>query len=127
MVYLLRSNRFWLVILGGVLIASAVTALALQQAPAGRALIFRDGELLENLVLAAVIEPFSLTVEYDAGVNVISVERGRIRVSEANCPDGICVRLGWVSGGAAPIVCLPNRLIIRFESGQAPDIDAIVG
>lgn len=36
---------------------------------------------------------------------------------EIDCPDGICVKTGWVDGGT-PIVCLPNRLIIEVKGGD---------
>jgi len=104
-----------------------IAALSLGQKPAGKALVFRDGELLENIDLTGVTAPYSFTVENGSGVNVISVERGRICISQANCPDGYCVRQGWASGSVMPVVCLPNRLVIKLEGMQTPGVDAIVG
>ena len=57
---------------------------------------------------------------------MIRAEPGRIAVVAADCPDRICVREGWLSDSASPIVCLPHRLVIRIEknaadSGPAPD------
>ena len=49
------------------------------------------------------------------GTNRIVVEPGRICVSEANCPDGICISQGWLSDQDVPIVCLPHRLIIKIK------------
>ena len=46
------------------------------------------------------------------------------RVSEAECPDKTCVRTGWLSSSAMPIVCLPNHLIIEFEDENS-EIDAL--
>lgn len=34
---------------------------------------------------------------------------------EADCPDQVCVHAGWLTDSAAPIVCLPHRLVIRLE------------
>jgi len=97
------------------------------QAPATQASIYSEGLLIQKLDLAGVAEPFTLTVEGGGGFNIIAVERGRIRVSDADCPDGSCVRQGWVSGGVTPIVCLPHRLVIALEGGSANGVDAIVG
>lgn len=124
---LLKSNRFWLIALGGVLIVSVIAVLALRQGSASMALIYRDAELLESIDLASVAEPYSFKIGSDSGYNVIAVERGRVCIAYADCPDGFCVRQGWVSGGQTPIVCLPNRLIIRLEGGAAPELDAVVG
>ena len=60
-----------------------------------------------------------LTVESDAGVNIIQIEPGQIRILEADCPDQVCVQAGWLTDSAAPIVCLPHRLVIRLEKTAA--------
>lgn len=44
---------------------------------------------------------------------------------EAECPDHTCINMGWLDS-AAPIVCLPNRLVIRF-AGADDNLDVIVG
>ena len=122
----MRSDKFWLAVLGLVVIVSAAAALLLGQASASRALIYRDGALIESIDLSGVGEPYAFSVG-SPGFNVIEVERGRIRVSDADCSDRYCVRQGWASGGAVPIVCLPHRLVIVFEGGATADLDAIVG
>jgi hypothetical protein len=127
MVDRLKSNKFWVIILSAALLVSAVAAFLLARTPASIALIELDGVLIERLDLSIVAEPYSFTVESNSGFNIISVDKGRIRISESDCPDGICVRQGWISGGSVPIVCLPHRLIIRLEGGETPIVDAIVG
>ena len=125
--YILKSNRFWVFLLCGLLVVSAVAAVILRQGRADVAYIYLDGELIEMLDLSAFDKPYSLTVEGENGTNVVTVERGRIRVSDADCPDRSCVRQGWLSGGAAPIVCLPHKLVIELKYASKPDVDAIVG
>ena len=57
--------------------------------------------------------------------NTVQAERGRIRMLSADCPDGLCVGMGWSSSPAKPIVCLPNRVTIIIEGGDAgPDAAA---
>ena len=58
------------------------------------------------------------------GYNAITVRDGKIGVSEATCPDHYCMKRGYCNSGTE-IVCLPNRLVIRFLGEQ--EIDAIVG
>ena len=123
----MKSNRFWFYVLGALLIISVAAALALSQTPTDQAHIYQDGLLVESLDLSGLSQPRSLTVESAVGYNTIIAERGRIRVSEADCPDGLCVRQGWSDRGSVPIVCLPHRLVIRFEKGEADDLDAVVG
>ena len=93
-------------------------------APTAR--ILRDGVLLEEIDLDQVDEPYSFTLEDGSGANTVQVERGRIRISAADCPDQVCVKQGWISGGAVPIICLPHRLTIEIVDGGG-DLDGAAG
>ena len=67
------------------------------------------------------------TVHSDAGSNTVTVTDGKIAVTAATCPDHYCMERGYCNSGT-PIVCLPNRLVIRFTGeGPADGIDAVVG
>lgn len=79
--------------------------------------ITRDGVLLEEIDLNRVDRPYSLVFEDGNGSNTVSVEKGRICVSAADCPDRVCVNQGWVSDGTVPIICLPHRLMVEIEGG----------
>ena len=65
------------------------------------------------------------TIEGSNGsYNVITVENGKIAVTNASCPDHYCMKRGFCNSGTE-IVCLPNRMTIRFLGTQ--EIDAIIG
>ena len=124
---ILKSNRFWIFLLCGLLVISAIAVVVLRQGPADKAYVYLDGELIEILDLLSIDKPYSFTVECENGINIVTVERGRIRISDADCPDRSCVRQGWLSGGMTPIVCLPHKLVIELKYTSRPDVDAIVG
>ena len=82
--------------------------------------VVQDGEVLREIDLSRVAERYTFEVTWpQGGSNLVTVEPGRIRVSEADCPDQICVSQGWLSDQAAPIVCMPHRLIIRLKDAAA--------
>ena len=83
--------------------------------------IYSDGELLHTLTLAADQQ---IEVVNGSGVNVVTVKDGKVAVTEANCPDHYCVQRGYCNGGAQ-IVCLPNRLVLKFTGEQ--EVDFVVG
>ena len=58
------------------------------------------------------------------GTNTITVRDGHIAVTAATCPDHYCMHRGFCDRGTQ-IVCLPNRLVIRFLGEQ--NIDAVAG
>ena len=59
------------------------------------------------------------------GSNTILVQPGRICVSEADCPDRICVYQGWLTDDPIPIVCLPHRLVIALKDPTQAGSDTV--
>ena len=107
------------------LLAAALAAVwvLLPKKTATLAGVYQDGELLMTLTPQA---DRTVTVDGPAGKNVIVVENGEIFVKEADCPDKICVRHGPLSKAGTPIICLPNRLVIRWLDGVS-EVDGVSG
>ena len=83
--------------------------------------VWSDGKLLYTVDLRLDQEK---TVSTQYGTNVITVKDGKIAVTQADCPDHYCMNRGFCDSGAQ-IVCLPNRLVIRFVGEQ--EVDGVVG
>ena len=100
-------------------VALSVAALLFRDTglPSPAVRVTRDGVLLEEIDLSQLDQPRTLTLEDERGSNTLQVERGRVRVSAADCPDQVCVNQGWISDGAVPIVCLPHRLMVEIVGG----------
>ena len=81
------------------------------------------GKVLYTLDLSQEADR-SFEVKTDSGSNTVEIKDGRIRVSEADCPDKTCVRMGWLDSSAMPIVCLPHDLVIAFTDADG-GVDAI--
>lgn len=123
----MRSTRFWVLIVAAVLAVSLLADAAVWLASPGGSVaeITVDGQVVERIDLDRVTEGYTFTVEDEWGSNTIQVEPGRIRVLEADCPDQVCVRQGWVSDEVTPIVCLPHRLVIQVSGGTDAGVDAL--
>lgn len=123
------KTRTWIIAVSLLLILSAAASLLAAQKTANGtiATIYLDGSCVRSIDLSAVKEGEHFEVEGPCGTNQIAVEPGRIRVEAADCPDQICVHQGWISNSAAPIVCLPNKLVIRVETAAPQDtaIDSV--
>lgn len=61
----------------------------------------------------------------NGGTNVLTVEDGAASVTEADCPDKICVEQGRVRYTGQCITCLPNKLTVTLEGGGAPAVDLV--
>ena len=61
----------------------------------------------------------------NGGENVLVIFGGTADVTEANCPDGICVRAKPIRYEGETIVCLPNKTEIRVEGASKSDMDLV--
>jgi hypothetical protein len=46
------------------------------------------------------------------------VKSGRIRVSESDCKNHVCMEEGWIMNPGQSIVCLPNRVVVEIPAGS---------
>ncbi|MFW6119641.1 MAG: NusG domain II-containing protein [Petrotogales bacterium] len=46
---------------------------------------------------------------------IVEVSNKRMRIKESNCPQQLCVKMGWVSSPGVPIVCIPNKVMVIIE------------
>lgn len=85
--------------------------------------IYVDGQLYQELPLDV-----DATVVIDDGKheNTIVIENGQVYISEANCPDGICLRASPISRSNELIVCLPNKVYVEINGDGEDEIDGYV-
>ena len=87
--------------------------------------VLQGGEVIYTFDMSKVEDQEIEVLNDDGGRNVILIQDGRICVSEANCPDHICMEQGWLDS-AVPIVCLPNQLTIQFaDVEEETGLDAV--
>ena len=83
-----------------------------------------DGNLVKTMPLKEGYQQ-EFRVGTEEKYNIIKVENGNIRVVEANCPDQLCVRAGWISYMPQQIVCIPFRVVIKVVSANPSELDEI--
>lgn len=77
--------------------------------------IIRDNEVLYSFDLSTA-ENQTIRIDYESGgYNIVEIENGEVRISEADCPDKTCVKTGTLKSEEIPVVCLPHHLILRFS------------
>lgn len=91
-----------------------------------KACIYQNGVLLREIDFFSVKEPYSFRlVSSDGGYNEITVSAGGIAVTDADCPDRLCVLFSKNNTGRLPIICLPHKLAIIYKEESASDMDAV--
>lgn len=77
--------------------------------------IYQGGNLLYRIPLREIQENRTLVIEGRDGCrNEIEIRPDSVGVISADCPDKLCVRQGFINNDRLPVVCLPNRLVIRL-------------
>ena len=111
-----RKTKIWTIILFSVVLLGLLGYFALNELGGGTiAVITVDGVEYDRIDLSKVTESYDIDIDTQDGHNTVHVEPGRISVTEADCPDGICVAQGAIDKGGVPIVCMPHRLVVKIE------------
>ena len=119
------SWKKWILIPGvsavGILLLAALLLFALTRGTresGAEAVVTVDGTEVGRYPLSK-----AGTFPLNGGTNILVIENGEAWVTEANCPDKICMGMGKISRNGEFIACLPNRLLIVVEGGEKAAVD----
>ena len=114
------KNILWALLFAVIVLGGVLLYLNLGKGEGTVAVVSVDGEVLERIDLSKVREAYEFEVTTPYGNNTVHVDPGAISVTEADCPDHVCIYQGRLTGSGIPIICMPHRLVIEIEGG---DID----
>lgn len=114
------KNRIWVVIFSVViLICVAIYIVGFGSANETNVVgIYSNSKLVEKIDLSKLDSERKITISGENGNNVILAQKNSIKMISAECPDKVCVNHGELKKGGAPIICLPNKLVIRWENSS---------
>lgn len=86
--------------------------------------VYKDNELYKEIPLDEEVE---FTIKDREHMNKVKVHDNGVEVTEANCPDKVCVKTGFITKPSQSIVCIPNKLNIKIiDNNSSDEIDAVV-
>ncbi len=114
------KTKFWIIIFSAVVIISAVLWILISDLSLSTNIvgIYQNSKLVKKIDLNSVTKEYEITLKGEAGENIILVSQGHIKMKSAQCPDKVCVNHGELKSNASPIVCLPNKVVIKFEKNN---------
>lgn len=124
-----KLTRYDIALILILFIISCSPLLITNSAPASRyAEISVDGKIYKKVPLAYHKGTEELSIKTARGENIITVDDDTIAVTNADCPDAVCIRAGKAKNVGDTIACLPHKLIIEIKSasGTANDNDLIM-
>ena len=79
----------------------------------------------EETAVYDLSEEGTYEIKSDRGTNLLVIKDGKADVTEADCPDDLCVKQKEISKNGETIVCLPHRVVVEIESLEESELDAI--
>ena len=101
-----------LLIIAAALIVTAVIALTGAFTGGDKVVVTVDGEVYKEFPLNENVE-YKIETE-NGGYNLLVIKDGAAYVTEASCPDKVCVNAG-AAQEIKPVVCAPNKVVITIE------------
>ena len=121
----IAPKRGDLYLIAGCLLAALILCglwLALRK-DGGTVIVEQDGRETARYALS---EDRTVRIEGEDGYNLLVIKSGEVYLSEADCPNHLCVKTGKIRYAGQSIVCLPHRLAVRILGG-ASGLDAVTG
>ncbi len=105
--------------------AGAVIALLvwLHREPGAQVRVLVDNE---ETAVFSLSEDTEYEIRSPYGVNRLEISGGRARLTDADCPDRLCVKQGAVRYAGDSIICLPHRVVVEITGGGDDlELDAV--
>lgn len=123
----LKADIIILILILMAALAAFVAPRLLYQGSGGMVSVYQDGALWQQFPLS---EEQTIPLTGPWGYNLLMISDGRARITDADCPDGLCVRQRGVSRNGESIICLPHKLVVEIEmvqpeSGKETGLDAV--
>ena len=118
-----KNDKILISILGVItLILFIILFFMKQNTVNGEAVVLIEGREVGRYSLA---EDRVVEIPGLCGVNVLTIESGEAWMSEAVCPDKVCMDFGKIHYNTEMIVCRPGGIVVLIENGDSSEIDAI--
>lgn len=85
--------------------------------------IYVDNKLYES---CPIDEDKVVKIDRDGHENIIKIHDHGVEMTEANCPDHVCVKTGFITKPEESIVCMPHKVSVKIVGSDDGDQDVIV-
>ncbi|MDD7183454.1 NusG domain II-containing protein [Peptostreptococcus anaerobius] len=100
------------------IISSILVNRSLNSSPASTVQIYVGDKLYKEL---PINKDTTITLD-NSGKNIIKVHNNGVEMIEANCPDQVCIKTGFISKPGQSIVCLPHKVNVKIV-GESSESD----
>ena len=119
-----RKLRADLMLIGALVLFAAALFIwqTASRQSGGEAVVYVDGVRTASYPLTRDVT-VRLPSPDGKSYNVLVISDGIADVTDAGCPDKICVMMHPIRYDGESIICLPNRTVIQIEGGEPSGVD----
>lgn len=85
-----------------------------------------DGKEVKRIPMDDAHKEKTYTFHAHGGTNKLIIDKKGARMTESDCPDGICLKMAPIKRQGEMIVCLPHRIIAEIKSDETPTMDLLL-
>lgn len=64
-------------------------------------------------------------IKINGGTNILTIKNGKAKMTDADCPDQLCVHQKAASKNHESIICLPNKVVVEINGSEESEFDAV--
>ena len=87
--------------------------------------VYSKGKLYKKFPLKKDAEKITITLDNELGTNVIEINKAQVKITDANCPDKICVKAHAISKPGEVLICLPHKLVVKIIGEGKQETDEV--
>lgn len=74
--------------------------------------VYREDTLIKKYSLN---DDGQYEIKTENDLNQIIIKKGSVSMTDANCPDKLCVKQGTISKSGESIICLPHKIVVKIS------------
>lgn len=118
-----RNDIIFITVLVAVVLIVAGSFYLRQGEKGAQVIVTVDGEVYGTYSLAE--NQKVPIIKEGVTTNLLVIEDGEADMTEADCPDKLCVHQKAISKNNETIVCLPNKVVVQVTGGEESGFDSI--
>ncbi|MDD7792657.1 NusG domain II-containing protein [Clostridium sp. 'White wine YQ'] len=80
-----------------------------------------EGKVYKNIPLSTHKGQDTIEIKTKYGLNIVEVKDNKIAIIDADCPDKICMKPGFIESVGENLVCLPHKLMVEVKGETSED------
>ena len=66
-------------------------------------------------------------IRINGGTNILTIKNGKAKMTDADCPDQLCVHQKAASKNHESIICLPNKVVVEVDGSEESEFGKLGG